>query len=79
MGGEVRNSGEELHANLEGYVSITYQFFFGIHCCYPKKKRGWGVGCGDEEFRPLMLEKTGSLQSPPLTYKVSTPYRYKRI
>ena len=30
-------------------------------------------GCGQEEgkeFRPLMLEKTGSLQSPLLTYKV---------
>ena len=38
-----------------------------------KKREGDGVGGGGVGFRPLRLEKTGSLQSPQLTYKVLTP------
>ena len=55
--------------NLEGYVSITYQFtFLGPTVATQNRRRRAGrVG---QEFRPLMLEKTNNLQSPSLTYKV---------
>ena len=44
---------------LKGYVSASYQFAsIGPNRCCPKNE------VGHQEFRPLMLKNTGSLQSP---------------